>query len=39
MVNLEPLRDLLYPPRCPVCGKGAGWQEGQVDQKKTLAKK
>ena len=25
--------------RCPVCGKGAGWQEGQVDQKKTLAKK
>ncbi len=24
---------------CPVCNKDAGWQEGQVDQKKMMAKK
>lgn len=24
---------------CPVCGKSTGWQEGQLDQKKMMAKK
>ena len=24
---------------CPVCGKGKGWQEGQVSQKELIAKK
>lgn len=25
--------------RCPVCGKGSGWQEGTLDQKKLMPKR